>query len=729
MQIKKLLILMTELKASDLFISANKIPRFRINGQITLIETLDIVQEKDIIDFAKKEFSPRQFQSLEKDRELDLGLSLEGKKRFRINCYYQKHAISMVVRRIPSGDLYFEKLNLPNTLKEFASASRGLILITGTASSGKSTTMSAVVNHINQNSTKHIISIEDPIEYIHNDNKSLISQREIGSDTLSFTNALKHILRESPDVIVIGEMRDLDTMRTAISASLTGHLVISTLHTADVVQTVERIVNFFPEHLRKQIAVDLAVALTGIVSQRLLQRKDKKTLIPALEILKVTPLASKLIAQQNFADLEEVMKEGISEGMSTFNQSLTKLYIEKKISKKNGLIASTNDDEFLLSIRGMETGIETFRDKEKSIPTSKADMKSFLKAVIQNDASDLLISAGTPASLRIDGELFSLDSGPLSPDQTKHLLFSILSPNQRVHFEQEKEIDFALSINLKIKINDIKEYKRFRFRVNGFFQKGHISCAIRAIRTQIPDPIALGLPQVLLDMSKRNHGLILITGPTGSGKTTTLACLIDLINQARSCHIITIEDPIEYIHHNKKAVVEQREVRADTKTFKSALKYILRQDPDVILVGEMRDPETISAALTAAETGHLVLATLHTNSAPQTIDRIVDSFHPQQQNQVRSQLAASILLIASQRLLASKNENGRLAAFEIMLGTIAIKSLIRENKMHQARAIMETAMHDGMITMSRALENLHIKGFISNETKDLSSTQLMKKNL
>ena len=302
----------------------------------------------------------------------------------------------------------------------------------------------------------------------------------------------------------------------------------------------------------------------------------------------------------------------------------------------------------------------------------------------------------------------------LNAADTRNLLFSVLNRRQRAEFEQKKEIDFALSITLNEGGTGAEKYHRFR--VNGFYQKGSISCAIRVINQVIPGADQLGLPPVILDMANHHHGLVLITGPTGHGKSTTLACMINQINLTRSCHIITIEDPIEYVHNNKKAIIEQRELLADTLSYGNAMKYILRQDPDVILIGEMRDPETISAALTAAETGHLVLATLHTNDAVQTVDRIIDSFPPHHQNQIRSQLAACLVGVVAQRLLPRKDKNGRVAVFEILTGTIAVKANIRDNKTHQIKATMETSQKEGMVTMDKALVDLYNQDLITRQT-------------
>ncbi|MDP6449232.1 MAG: type IV pilus twitching motility protein PilT [Lentisphaeria bacterium] len=342
-------------------------------------------------------------------------------------------------------------------------------------------------------------------------------------------------------------------------------------------------------------------------------------------------------------------------------------------------------------------------------------MKSLLRAAVRHGASDLLLTAKSSPLLRIDGELMETNTEALSPAMTKQLLFSVLSPSQRTHFELEKEIDFALSVDVS-KSKEKGASDHHRFRVNGFYQKGTVSVALRVINQKIPTAQELNLPNSITDLSNRAHGLLLITGPTGHGKSTTMACLLSLINQTRGCHIITVEDPIEYVHTNDKAVIEQREVFADTKSFTNALKYILRQDPDVIMIGEMRDPETISAALTAAETGHLVLATLHTNDAVQSVDRIIDAFPAHQQSQIRTQLAATLIAVVSQRLLPTVDGEGRVPAFEIMIGTSAVHALIRDERTHQIPATIETSAKDGMVTMDRALQNLYRKNLISRQT-------------
>jgi twitching motility protein PilT len=321
-------------------------------------------------------------------------------------------------------------------------------------------------------------------------------------------------------------------------------------------------------------------------------------------------------------------------------------------------------------------------------------IKYLLEMAIEKGASDLHLTAGYPPILRISGSLFPLKYPSLSSQDSKNLAFCLMTDEQRERFLKEKEIDFSYNFENK-----------FRFRVNVFFQKGCVSVALRLIPNKIRTIEELNLLPILHFFTKANQGFVLICGPSSHGKSTTLAALIDEINHTRREHIITIEDPIEYIFEPDKSFIEQREVYQDTNSFIKALRSALRQDPDVIMIGEMRDPETIATAITAAETGHLVFATLHTNSAAQTIHRIVDSFPAGQQNQIRAQLAGSLLGIISQRLVP-RIKGGLIPACEVMIANPAISNLIRENKIHEIPMIIETSLESGMISLNRSLADL-----------------------
>jgi twitching motility protein PilT len=335
-----------------------------------------------------------------------------------------------------------------------------------------------------------------------------------------------------------------------------------------------------------------------------------------------------------------------------------------------------------------------------------ANMHQLLKAMIEKGASDLHITTGTSPQLRIDGKLHPLRMPPLSPSETKQLCYSVLTDSQKHHFEEDNELDLSFSVQ-----------KLSRFRANIFIQRGNVAGAFRAIPYKIPTFEELGLPKIVRELSDKPRGLVLVTGPTGSGKSTTLATIIDRINQERNEHIVTIEDPIEYLHQHKGCVVNQREVGADTDSFTGALRYILRQDPDVVLIGEMRDLETIEAALTVAETGHLCFATLHTNSALQTINRIVDVFPPYQQAQIRAQLSFVLEGVMCQALLPKANGPGRVMALEVMIPNAAIRNLIREDKIHQVYSAMQMGQEKfGMQTMNQSLAAHYKRRAISLET-------------
>ena len=333
------------------------------------------------------------------------------------------------------------------------------------------------------------------------------------------------------------------------------------------------------------------------------------------------------------------------------------------------------------------------------------DLKELLKITIQRKASDLHLTENSPPVLRIDGKLVFLEEEkPLKKDELKKSIYGMLTDNQKEKFERDRELDFSLALE-----------GLERFRVNVHIQRGSVEAAFRRIPQFVPSIEELGLPPTIIDFARRPSGLVLITGPTGSGKTTTLASMIEVINKERACMIMCIEDPIEYIHKNKKAVIKQREVYSDTHSFAEALKRCLRQDPDVIVVGEMRDLETISTALTAAETGHLVLATLHTPDAPQTIERIIDVFPAHQQQQVRLQLSACLQGVASQILLPQASGQGRALATEILVATPAIRNLIREQSVEQIPTSIQTGIQYGMHTMDMSLKLLYEEGIVSYE--------------
>jgi twitching motility protein PilT len=337
-------------------------------------------------------------------------------------------------------------------------------------------------------------------------------------------------------------------------------------------------------------------------------------------------------------------------------------------------------------------------------PIEEVHIDDLLRLVVEKRGSDLHLASGVPPVLRIDGQLLATNYEVLSDFQVQRMIYAILTDEQIRTFETEYELDCSY---------ELKGVSRFR--VNVYRDRGAVAGAFRVIPSLIPTVRGLGLPLVLEDLSRRPRGLILVTGPTGSGKSTTLAAMIGQINNERSCHIVTIEDPIEYLHTHRRSLINQRELGADTRSFPAALKHALREDPDVILVGEMRDLETMALAITAAETGHLVFSTVHTNNAAQTVDRIVDVFPPGQQEQIRIQLSNNLEAVLSQQLLPRAGTPGRVAAMEIMIASPAIRNLIREAKAHQITSIIQTSAHLGMQTMDQCLRDLYQRGLITYE--------------
>ena len=715
-RILSLLGAMEKIHASDLFLAEGKLPASRIHGVVQVMsgaerspgDPPDPLTRDDMEALLVRVLTPSQRTKFDAAGDMDVGFSLSPEpgasseaRRFRLALRRQQGQLACVARAVPSGSLDLADLGLPPELRRFADQPRGLVLVTGATGSGKSTTLASLIHHINQTRPAHIVTLEDPIEFVHGDLRSRVTQREIGSDSESFREGLRHAVRQSPDVLLIGEMRDVDTMTVALSAALTGHLVLASLHTIDSTQTLQRILSYFPEHLRAQAAMDLSLSLVGIISQRLLPASGEgKARVAAVEVLTNTPAVARLLREQRIDELADLLRSSSGDGMVSFNDAFLSLYRAGRITYDVGLAYASNPDEFALQARGMSTGVLSLRRADSK--SSGLDLRALLKEADDRGASDLHLTSGRCPLIRLSGRLQPLVEEVLSEGDMRMLLNSVMTTRQRAIFELEHEVDFALALDDGGSPGGPAGGRRFR--VNAYFQKGRMAAAMRAIPTEIPGPKELGLPDILLALGERPQGLLMVVGPTGSGKSTTLACLVNRINETRACRIITVEDPVEYSHRSKVATVDQREVSADTRSFSAAMKYILRQDPDVILIGEMRDAETISAALTAAETGHLVLATLHSNDAGQAMDRIIDTFPGPQQGQARAQLSACLLGVVSQRLMQRKTGGGRVGVFEVLVGTPAIRALIRDNKLHQIPTIMETARRDGMITMDTALK-------------------------
>ncbi len=331
-------------------------------------------------------------------------------------------------------------------------------------------------------------------------------------------------------------------------------------------------------------------------------------------------------------------------------------------------------------------------------------IEEILREAKEAGASDVHLTVGIPPKMRVNGDLLTMNYSKMLPADTLDILISVMTEAQREKFEERGEYDFSFSIP-----------NCGRFRVNAYKQRGSVAIAFRLVGTKVPTPEELGVPESVIDLYQRKRGLVLVTGPTGSGKSTTLAAIIDKINNNRDAHVITLEDPIEYLHQHKMSMVNQREIGLDSENYANALRAALREDPDVILVGEMRDFETISVAITAAETGHLVLSTLHTIGAASTVDRVLDGFPPHQQQQIRVQFANVLEAVISQQLIPTVDGKGRVAAFEVMHANHAVRNLIREGKSHQLSSVMQTNRRLGMITMDEAITQLYQERKITRE--------------
>lgn len=438
----------------------------------------------------------------------------------------------------------------------------------------------------------------------------------------------------------------------------------------------------------------------GFNWNRVLKSDEEPTVNPALEEgLLIDPRNGELV-QRPKPDLTVV--EGhpteFSEGAQTATvvdvlETYKPAYVPQSIHE-----IDVSDHRFEIGVEKAPTSLEA-----DAKPILDTHIDEILHMAVERKASDIHLTVGLPPMIRLDGDIIALPYQVLQDADTRRLVYEALTNEQLQKFENTHELDFGYGV---------KGLARFRFNV--YMQRGSVSAALRAIPTQIPSFETLGLPAIIREMSKRSSGLILVTGPTGSGKSTTIATMIDDINENRQSHILTIEDPIEYLHRHKKCMINQREMHADTFAFSNALRAVLREDPDIILVGELRDLETIEAALTLAETGHLVFGTLHTRNAPSTVDRIIDVFPSDQQDQIRVLLGNTLEGVVSQQLLP-KLGGGRCAAIEIMLGTPAIKNLIREGKTHQMYSVIETGTQLGMQTMDASLADHFRNGNVSYE--------------
>ncbi len=598
---------------------------------------------------------------------------------------------ALTATRVPPHPPILQDLGLSEPFSRLASFRSGLFLIAGTRGCGRSSTAGAFLSKVLEERQAQVITLQDRISFLYEGFTSPIFQQELGTDFDSWSAGFGLVNRRAPEIILIDEIYGKEAAEAAITWALEGKLVIATFMGGDTVSSLERLLALFPDRERSRRAEELSLTLRCLSCQRLVPGLDGRRHV-ALEFLQNGPDTQTLIATRQFEELRDNLAVSKDKQSRSFEESLARLVRDNYISREIGLSQALREEEFLRALEGRP-------GRQTSYPWN---LRLLLQMAKETNASDIHLSVKRPPIFRVDGELERLNLPLLDAGAIEKMLRSVMKSSQWTTLQRDREFDGSLSLE-----------DGTRFRLNVFFQKEQPAAALRLIPYRIPDAESLGIPDTLLRLAHRPQGLLLITGPTGSGKTTTVACLVDLINRTRASHIITVEDPIEYYHESLVSTIDQRQVEIDTLSFKSALKYALRQDPDVLVVGEMRDTETIASALTAAETGHLVLATLHTNDACQTVDRIVDVFPPHQQSQVRQQVAASLLAVVSQRLLPRADVEGRIAAFELMVATPAIRNLIREGKTHQILNVIATSTGSGMRTLEKALTELYRGGYVA----------------
>jgi twitching motility protein PilT len=612
--------------------------------------------------------------------------------------------------------------------REVIERPNGIFLVTGPTGSGKTTTLYAALQTLNR-PDKKILTVEDPVEYRIRGINQVQVHPQIG---LNFARVLRAFLRQAPNVVLVGEIRDKETAEVAIQASLTGHIVFSTVHTNDAPSAVTRLLDMgVPPFL-------IATSLQGVLAQRLVRRicpecaadapadpVERRVLdLPEGALLKRgrgcracngTGVRGR-VGVYEWLDLDERLRETLFQSADggAFVAAAAKSGRRqgaRRPDHRGRIVARDQGQVRGAAIRRGCGGLRRSRFRHSSChrltmphvePGSRLDL--WLHTIAEQDGSDLHIGAFRRPMMRVSGSLVAIEDNVLAPEDTADVLLPIVPTNRRKDLDDLGSCDFAI------------EHGDDRYRVNIFRQRQTYAMVCRRIPQSRLSFDQIGAPPVLRALAHLPRGLILVTGPTGSGKTTTLAALIHEINIQRSTHIVTLEDPIEFLHESLKAVVNQREVGEDVSSFSEGLRRVLRQDPDVILLGEMRDLETTAAGITAAETGHLVFGTLHTTGAARTMDRIIDQYPKEQQEQVRAQLAVSLQAVVSQVLVPKASGKGRVAAFEIMIRNSAIENHIRKGETFKIPSVMQTQKRLGMQLLDDHLFELANDGVITKET-------------
>ncbi len=726
MDIAELLAFSVKNKASDLHLSAGLPPMIRVDGDVRRIN-IPALDHKQVHALVYDIMSDKQRRDYEEFLEVDFSFEIPSLARFRVNAFNQNRGAGAVFRTIPSEVLTLEDLACPPLFREVIQQPQGLILVTGPTGSGKSTTLAAMIDYINKNEYGHILTVEDPIEFVHTSQKCLINQREVHRDTHGFNEALRSALREDPDIILVGELRDLETIRLALTAAETGHLVFGTLHTSSAAKTIDRIIDV-PGRRKADGAFDVVrVAARGDLAGAaeegrrrpyrgmgnhgwhpghpqpdprgqggadVLGHPDR----PAVRHDDPGPApAGPGQAQPDHPQPGPRVRQGQAPVRVRRGSNGAACAVRRRTR------AVSSTDRFLV-LPHWEPAVNT--------TATTIDFTSFLKLMAHQRASDLFITAGMPPAMKVNGKISPITQTPLTPQQSRDLVLNVMTPAQREEFEKTHECNFAIGLS-----------GVGRFRVSCFYQRNQVGMVLRRIETRIPTVEELSLPPIIKTLAMTKRGIILFVGATGTGKSTSLAAMIGYRNQNSTGHIITIEDPIEFVHKHEGCIITQREVGIDTDSWEAALKNTLRQAPDVIMIGEVRTREGMDHAIAFAETGHLVLCTLHANNANQAMDRIVNFFPEDRRNQLLMDLSLNLKGVVAQQLVPSPDGRSRKVAMEILLGTPLVQDYIRDGEIHKLKEVMKDSVQLGMKTFDQSLFELYQAGEISYEDVRYADSQ------
>ncbi|MEN9360064.1 MAG: hypothetical protein RL095_1599 [Verrucomicrobiota bacterium] len=662
------------LESRELVVIADAAPSVRIQGALEELPGEDQVLDADIRNFVTVALHPMQMSHLEKYRCLDLSWRHQD-RYWRLVFGSEGGRFTLTASLLPDGNgLSLDGLGVMPGVLSLRSQESGLILLAGANGSGRTTLLHAFLSDANRSRNAFLVSLETPIEFVHRSRRARVSQREVPADALDMLSGFRNSLLAGADAIYLGELDGEELLRASLEASLAGKLVIACVNTIGARNTLESLLSTLPAESRSGFALDLSLVLRGIVTSRLVPRQDGEGSLYAQEVFLNTAATAPLIRQQRFEGLRELMVSGI-DGMCTMEASMIKLRQEDRIRSSDVLSTTSVDCPVsplvLASFNGDSLGLHPANDA----------IHDLLLAAIDNCATDLILSQDACPLLRICGRLHEIEGRCLNSRDLWQCVGSLLNSQQLQTFRREGEISIALSL-------DCAGLAR-RIRFSAILQRGTPTLSLRLVSDQLPSAAALKLPECLLDWCDRSSGLLLITGPTGHGKSSTLAALLGHIISRRPVHVVTIEDPVEHLLPNGKAIVDQREVGSDTPSIAAGIISSLRCSPEVIAVSSLPDTQSIAALLSAAETGQLVLACLPVATPFQALHRIIESFPLHQQNQVRQQLAACLVGIVSQRLTPEVEGRGRTPHFEILHGSADVKAQIGEGRMQNLSRLCE----------------------------------------